>query len=326
MTLTTSFMGLTLKNPVIVASSGLVRSVEGVVRCAEAGAGAVVLKSLFEEQFEAEARAITDELRESWHAEAHDYVNRMSVALGPEAYLGFVRDAKGAVDIPLIASLNCTSHRGWPEFAKRLVDAGADAVELNLALFLSSSKEDSRAVEDRYLRIVESVRSSVDVPLAVKVGPYFTSMAHMAARFAEGGVSALVLFNRFHQLDIDVAKLGVISGSRFSTPQEMSTSLRWVSLLYGRVDCNLVGATGAHDGTGIVKFILAGATAVQVASAIYLHGMSRVGEMIATIERWMESKGFSSLDEVRGRLSQSVSGDPGAYERFQYIKAIAGIE
>lgn len=326
MGMTTVCMGLTLKNPLIVASSGLVRSVSGVTKCAEAGAGAVVLKSLFEEQFEAEARGIAAGMPMSPHPEAADYIDRMSRDLGPEAYLKFVSEAKAAVDIPIIASLNCVTPHRWPDYAERVVGAGADAVELNVAIMTSAPDVAAATVEDGYLRIIDAVRGRVPVPLAVKIGPQFTSVANMAARCADHGVAALVLFNRFYQPDFDVHRIELTIGPRFSTPAEVTTALRWVSLLFGRVGCDLIGATGIHDGEAVVKLILAGATAVQVASAIYLHGWSRIGEMLDEVERWLAEKGFSSLGEVRGRLSQVSSPHPEVFERYQYIKAISGLE
>ncbi len=326
MGLTTTFMGLSLPTPLIVASSSLVRSVDGVVAAARAGAGAVVLKSLFEEQFEAEVRAIPPEVREAWHPEAADYVERMNKDLGPEEYLRFVRAAKDAVGIPVIASLNCLTERRWPEYAQRCADAGADAIELNLALLPADPVGEASRLEDAYVRILEEVASRVSLPVAVKIGSSFTSVGRIASRLADHGASALVLFNRFYQFEIDPVRMRVVPGERFSHPSEASTPLRWVSLLYGRVPCDLVGATGIHDGAAVLKFILAGATAVQVASAIYLYGWDRLREMSASVDAWLSTKGFASLDQVRGRLSQVNSPDPGQYERYQYIKVVAGIE
>ncbi|MCU0613362.1 MAG: dihydroorotate dehydrogenase-like protein, partial [Candidatus Eisenbacteria bacterium] len=269
---------------------------------------------------------ILSELGESWHSEAFDYVRRMTTALGPDSYLRFVEDAKREAGIPVIASLNCTSPGQWSDYAERIAGAGADAIELNLSLMPSGPEESSLEVEDRYLRVVGGVRARVEIPLAVKIGPHFTAMTRMATRFADQGASALVLFNRFLQLDVDPERIEIVPGSRFSSPKDAYTSLRWVSLLYGRVPCDLAAATGVHDGQGIVKLVLAGAAVVQIASAIYLHGFGHLGEMLSTVEKWLASKGFSSLDDVRGRLSQAQSPNPDAYERFQYIKAVSGLE
>lgn len=325
MGLKTVCMGLTLRNPVVVASCGLVRSVSGVKMAAEAGAGAVVLKSVFEEQFEAEAREAQPPTS-VWHPEVVDYVMRTSKDLGPEEYVRLVEKAKASVDIPVIASVNCTSPSRWPDYAGRLADAGADALELNLAIFPRNHAETSASVEERYYGIVNAVRERTVVPLAVKLSPHFTSLGHVASRLADLGVSALVLFNRFYRLDVDLDQIELKRGQVFSSAEEWWNSLRWIGLLYGRVGCDLVAGTGIHDGETALKLILVGACAVQVASAIYLHGWERITQMVETMERWLEAKGIHDLDAIRGRLSQAHNLHPEWFERLQYVRALTGME
>jgi dihydroorotate dehydrogenase (fumarate) len=326
MDMTTEYMGLKLRNPVIVASCGLVRSVDGVKRCADAGAGAVVLKSLFEEQIEIETKAIEHELRETWHPEAFEYVARMEKDLGPTSYLTLVEEAKKSVSIPVIASLNCVTPAWWLDYAVRLADAGADALELNMAIMPSDAGVRSDDIEQRYFDIVEGIARRIQIPIAVKLGPYFTSLARFATVLCEKGASALVLFNRFYQFDIDLNRIALRAANRLSSPRELTGSLRWISLLASRVKCDLAGATGIHDGDAVLKHILAGAAAVQICSTLYVDGLQKIETMLSEMEIWMNNKGFASIAQIRGRLKQSESRDPEAYERLQYIKALVGIE
>jgi dihydroorotate dehydrogenase (fumarate) len=326
MDMTTEYMGLKLRNPLIVASCGLVSSVDGVKRCADAGAGAVVLKSLFEEQIEAETKAIQHELRETWHPEAFEYVARMEKALGPTSYLTLVQEAKKTASIPVIASLNCVTPKWWLDYAVRLADAGADAIELNMAIMPSDTTVRSDEIEQRYLDIVEGIAKRIQIPIAVKLGPYFTSLARFASVLCDKGTSALVLFNRFYQFDIDLNRIALRSANRLSSPREVTGSLRWISILSGRVGCDLAGATGIHDGACALKHILAGAAAFQICSTLYVDGLQKIETILSEMEIWMNNKGFTSIEQIRGRLKQSESRHPQAYERLQYIKALVGIE
>jgi dihydroorotate dehydrogenase (fumarate) len=319
-------MGLALENPLVVASSSLGKSADGVRRCAEAGAGAVVLKSLFEEQIWAEIEQEGQYTGALWHTEAVEYVERMGIALGPTQYLKLIEEAKRAVRLPVIASLNCTSSDVWVEYAQRIASAGADAIELNIAVMPSDPKRRGEEIEEIYYRVVERVRESARVPVAVKIGPHFTSVANVARQLYLRGAAALVLFNRFYQLDIDIDTVALAPGYRFSSPQEMSGPLRWVSLLAGRVEIDLAASTGVHDGPGAVKQLLAGATVVQLCSTLYLNGLARIEEIVRFIDEWMNKHGFESIASFRGLLSQEKSGKPELYERLQYIKALVGIE
>jgi dihydroorotate dehydrogenase (fumarate) len=348
--LTTTYMGIPLRNPIIVASSGLTGSLKGVVRCAEAGAGAIVLKSLFEEQIAAETGALGRFADAGAPGEGADYLQSYGMALGPRDYLKLVREAKRAVAVPVIASLNCISHEHWIDYAVQLAAAGADALELNVALMPTNAHLPGTDIEEHYYRILHTVKERVTIPVALKIGPNFTAFAQVADRlshdraeapaFSVGwfgpsttsgkivwrGANALVLFNRFYPFDIDFERLQPATGSPYSTPAEIHTSLRWISILAGRVGCDLAAATGIHDGRDAVKQLLAGATVVQVCSTLYKNGPGRIGEMCVQIEDWMQTHGFATLAEFRGRLSQLRSERPASYERLQYVKLLGGGE
>jgi dihydroorotate dehydrogenase (fumarate) len=324
--LSTEYMGLPLRNPLVVASCSLTKSVDGVRKCADAGAGAVVLKSLFEEQIAAKAKDMEEHLWLYGHTEAFEYVSKMAMPLGPRDYLELVKKAKAAVSIPVIASLNCITPRWWSDFAGQIEAAGADGLELNISVMPSDPARTSEEIEKIYVDIVESLTGGVRIPVAVKIGPYFTSVARMAAELSARGVSALVLFNRFYQIDIDTEKIDLTPGISFSTPNEISLPLRWIALLAGSVQCDLAASTGVHDGPGFVKQLLAGATAVQVCSALYERGMEHIGTILGDVETWMQGHGFEKVGDFRGKLSRQVTERPELYERLQYIKLFTGIE
>ncbi|TYO98214.1 dihydroorotate dehydrogenase (fumarate) [Geothermobacter ehrlichii] len=348
--LSTRYMGLSLKNPLVVASSSLTGTVDGVRRCAEAGAGAVVLKSLFEEQILAETGKMADSADGMYGGEGLEYLQGYGIELGPRDYLQLVQDAKRAVEIPVIASLNCVSSQRWADYAEKLQSAGADAIELNVALMPTDAGQSSEEVENRYYRVLHEVKSKVDIPVAMKIGPYFSSFAHFAqhlcadrqeappftvgwcgpgetgGRIVWRGADALVLFNRFYQFDIDIDRLELKAGNPYSDSSEIHTPLRWISFLYGRVDADLAATTGIHTGQDAVKQLLAGAQVVQLCSTLYQHGLERIGEIRQQLSDWMQQKGFDSLDRFRGRLSRSHSDQPESFERLQYIKLFVGID
>jgi len=292
--LSTEYMGLKLNNPIVVASCSLTSTSEGVRRCAAAGAGAVVLKSLFEEQIRIEAGDLEKYLWLSGHPEALDYIRNMGMELGPREYLSLIKAAK-------------------------------NALELNISAMPSNLDRSDEEIADVYFRILGEVKKCVEIPIAVKIGPYFTSMSRMADELSERGAAALVLFNRFYQLDIDTEKLELAPGYRFSSPEEMNISLRWISLLAGRVNCDLAASTGIHDGASVIKQLLAGASVAQLCSTLYINKLEQIGRILEHVENWMGNHGFDSVDQVRGKLSQMQSETPESYERLQYIKSLVGI-
>lgn len=324
--LSVKYMGLDLSNPLIVSSSSLTGTVDKVKRCEDSGAGAVVLKSLFEEQIESEAEQIDDE---SWpypHPEAFDYMRQMGMRLGQDEYLKLVEGAVQALSIPVIASLNCVSPRWWNSYAEKLAGAGAAGLELNISIMPRDYNQRAAEIEKVVIKIVESISKRVDLPIAVKIGPYFTSLPNLAVDLRRAGAEALVLFNRFYQFDIDIDKIELASGYRFSSPHEIHLPLRWIAILYSQAGCDLSASTGVHDGSGVVKQLLAGAAAVQICSTLYINGLEQIGKMIKEVKSWMDKNNYNSIADFKGKLSQGESENPEFYERFQYIKALVGIE
>lgn len=323
--LSTKFLGLSLPSPVVLGSSSLARSVDGVKRAEDAGAGAVVLKSLFEEQISAEVGAEAAGTNLGVHPEAEEYVSGMGMRLGPEDYLGLIRAARDAVAIPVIASVNCVSPKWWGTYAKQLEEAGAHAIEVNIGLLPRGVDEDGESIDSRTLKIVARVRSQVDVPIAVKIGPYYSSLANVTREIRKAGAQGLVLFNRFYQLDIDIENQQLKPGVQFSAPEEIYPTLRWLSLLHGRVGCDLAATTGIHNGEAAIKALLAGASVVQMCTGVYKGGYEALTEARDRISAWMDRHGVDTVNDMVGRLSQDRSDAPELYERLQYIRALTGL-
>jgi dihydroorotate dehydrogenase (fumarate) len=324
--LSVTYMGLKLANPLIVSSSSLTNTVAKVKRCEDSGAGAVVLKSLFEEQIEAQTEEIEEE---SWpypHPEAFDYVRQMGMRLGQDDYLKLISEAKKSVSIPVIASLNCISPKWWGNYAREIARAGADAIELNIAILPVDPQRSAEDVERTYVRIIEGIRRRVEIPVAAKIGPYFTALPQLARQLSDAGVAALVLFNRFYQMDIDIEKLSLVPGYHLSSPDEIHLPLRWVAVLSGQVGCDIAASTGIHDGTGIIKQLLAGARAVQVCSHLYQKGMDSIGVMLDQLREWMERHHHDKIADFNGKMCMEASEKPEYYERLQYIKVLVGLE
>lgn len=319
------YLGLSLASPIVVSSCGLTATVKNVKQCAEAGAGAVVLKSLFEEQIDAELEDSRNRDEQAPHPEAEEYVERMGKQLGPESYLELISGAKASTSIPVIASVNCVTDQWWTDWAAQIERAGADGLELNISIMPRKLSETSDGIEDRFVQIVSSVRKSVQLPIAVKIGPYFTALPRFASRLQAAGADALVLFNRFYQLDIDTENVTLQPGYRLSSQTEQHATLRWISILYGQLECQLAAATGVDTGQDAVKMLLAGASCVQVASALYRHGVEHIRTLNDGVRMWLEEKRYDSVHTVRGLLSQQASDSPAAYERLQYIKALTGV-
>ncbi|WP_300672991.1 dihydroorotate dehydrogenase-like protein [Desulfoluna sp.] len=330
----TSYLGLSLKNPIVVGSSGLSGTVEGVKRLEEQGAGAVVLKSLFQEEifFESE-KVIRDSKAADASVQYFDYEGRKNPIEfygykvredNLNRYTALIRESKAAVDIPVIASINCYSDSlEWIAFARELETAGADALELNMFFSPTHFSQVRKEKEDLYFQVIEKVLSVVSIPVALKITHYFTDLGPMIQKLSRTGVQGLVLFNRFFSPDFDIKKIEVVPSFLFSAPAEMALSLRWIAIMAEKVDCSLAASTGVHDGDGVIKQLLAGAQVVQVVSALYINGVKHLGTMIEDLETWMGSKGIKTIADFRGRLSQEKSSDPSIFERAQFMKYYA---
>jgi len=286
-----------------------------------------VLKSLFEEQLEAESEELNEAMKQSVHPEALDYVRaEIGMHFGVGDYLKLIQMAKKAVKVPIIASINCVSPKWWVRYAEQIAASGPDALELNIARMPVDPSSSSRDIEKDYYSIVEDVKRVVKIPLAVKIGPYFTSLANFAEGMAERGASALVLFNRFYRPDIDTENFQIVAARPFSSPSEIHLSLRWIAILSSRISCDLASSTGVHDAQGVIRQLLAGATAVQACSTFYINGLEQIGVMLDGLESWMKKHGFSNLREIREKMRSRLSDRPEVTERLQYIKVFSGVE
>jgi dihydroorotate dehydrogenase (fumarate) len=320
--LATKFMGLSLSTPLVLGSSALSNRLENLEAAEGHGAGAVVLRSLFEEQIEAADSALQEELSRGAEASAEARTFFPPQRVGPHDYLAFLESAKRALEIPVIASLNCVAPGSWTEYAKDIESAGADALEVNVYAVEADAERSGADVERRYLEAVAEVKNTVSIPVAVKLSPYFSSLAHFAAKLDALGVNGLVLFNRFLQPDISLDRMAAVPTMTLSSPAESLVPLRWIGILHGRVRAHLAASTGVYDAAGVVKQILAGAQVVQLASALVKNGIPHLGKVAAGLEEWLERRGVSSVDEIRGTLSQREVQDPAAFERAQYLHLI----
>ena len=323
--LSTTYLGLDLKNPLIVGSCGLTNSVKKIGELAESGAGAVVLKSLFEEQILADLSANLESYSTDYPG-ATDYVREYTRGNEVDTYLKLIAGAKKKVDIPVIASVNCVSAKEWTSFAKSVENEGADAIELNVSLLPSNPKVTSAQNEQQYLDVVSSVTEMVSIPVALKMSHYSASLAHLIQKLSwTDKIAGFVLFNRFYSPDIDIDKMVVTSSEMLSTPAEGTLPLRWIALLSGIVEKDLVASTGIHDSEGVVKQLLAGATAVQVVSTVYKNGMGQLGTILEGLEQWMDQKSYNTLEDFRGKLSFDKVEDPAVFERTQFMKYYGGM-
>jgi dihydroorotate dehydrogenase (fumarate) len=321
----TRYLGLDLRSPVVASAGPLTGDFNGLRRLDEAGVGAVVLPSLFEEQITYEALDLHAMLESSsfFNAEATTFFPAMDeYNAGPVTYLEYLEAAKAAVDIPVIASLNGSSDGGWVRYAKLMETAGADAIELNVYYVAANPETTSQQVETRYLDLVSAVRQAVGIPFAVKVGPYFSAMANMARRLVAAGADGLVLFNRFIQPDIDLETLSVVPALRLSTSDELRLPLRWIAILRGRVEASLAATTGVHSAEDAMKLILAGADVVMMTSALLHNGPDFASMVLDGIDVWLETQGYESVEQAKGSLSQVSSPDPAAFERSNYMQAL----
>jgi dihydroorotate dehydrogenase (fumarate) len=341
--ISTNYMGLALRNPVIVGSSGMTGTISGIKQACDNNAGAIVLKSIFEEQILHEMEGYLDESQKNeTHAfhqgynnvisdrdydyqQAYAYLKDHAKDLTLRKYLNFVEEAKKSVDIPVIASINCGSAYDWHYFARRIEEAGADAIELNVFVLPSNTERSAEENEKLYFSIVEAVKKQVKIPVSLKLGYYFSGLTHSLVALSRSGVDSMVLFNRPFHPDINIDTFEIHPKYLLSDASEYSHVLRWMALLSGRVSCPLVATTGIHTYESAVKQLLAGATAVQVVSAIYKHGYSEIAQITEGIASWMDSKGFKTLNDFRGKMSQQNIKNPADFERVQFMRLYSEI-
>lgn len=323
--LSTTYLGLSLKNPLVASSSPLCENVSNIRRMEDAGASAVVLHSLFEEQITLQSLDLDHYLtysRESY-AEALSYFpNMVDYNLGPDGYLDHIRKAKESVDIPIIASLNGYSPGGWVKYAKLIEEAGADALELNLYYLSTDPNLDSGDVERMYIELVRSVRTGIKIPLALKLSPFFSAIMNIARRFEETGVEGLVLFNRFYQPDFDLETLEVIPNLSLSAPEELRLRLRWVAILYSRLNIDLAITGGVHFAEDVIKSMMAGAKVSMMTSALLKRGIGYLSRIYVDLISWLEENEYESIKQMQGSMSQHVVPDPDAFERANYMRVL----
>ena len=320
MDLSTTYMGLKLKNPIIVSSSRLTSSIKNIKACADKGAGAIVFKSLFEEQLLVDSDRLMDQDQKYfWYPEAVEFINTHSKDQGIAEYLQLIKDAKEQTSIPIFASINCITPDEWPKFASELEKAGMDGLELNIALMPFDGNTSSQETEDTYIAILSEVKKYVKVPIAVKIGPYFTNTINLVKRLEQAGADAVVLFNRFYSPDIDIENEKVVRDNILSGSEEITQSLRWVSLLSDKVECDIAGNTGIHDAAGVVKQLLAGAAATQICSALYKHGIGYIETILTGLEEWLQKKNYSSVSQIQGKLGKDEKS-AAIFERVQYMR------
>lgn len=323
--LTTHYMGLTLKNPIVPSASPLSRSLNGIKAMEDAGAAAITMYSLFEEQIDLEALAqhhfIEQEAFMSAEATAY-FPKAKEYYSGPDAYVELIREAKAAVDIPIIGSLNGVTTGGWTRYARLIEEAGADALELNVYLIPTRPALSSDGIENTYLEILREVKAQVKIPVAMKLSPFFSAMPNMAHRIDRAGADALVLFNRFYQPDFDLEELHVIPHLVLSTPWEMRLPLRWIAILYGHVNASMALTSGVHTAEDAVKAVMAGADIVNVASVLLEQGIGKIDDLVAGVQHWMEQHEYESVSQMKGALSQRNVAEPAAFERANYMKVL----
>ena len=325
MNLKTTYMGLKLRTPLVVSASPLSEDIGNLTRMEDAGAAAVVLHSLFEEQIRYERYELhwnTTQGTESYPEALSYFPDPHELCVGPEAYLKHIAKAKATVTIPIIASLNGSTPSGWTSFAKQIQQAGADALELNIYNIPTDMKISGAELEHQYIEVVRSVRAEVSIPLAVKVSPFFTNFANMAKRFAENGANGLVLFNRFYQPDIELESLEVVPNVFYSTPMAMRLPLRWIAILYDRIGASLAATSGIHRGTDALKMLMAGADVTMLCSVLMRHGIDRLRVIEEEMVNWLREHEYESVEQLKGSLSHKNCPDSSAFERAQYMRAV----
>ena len=319
--ISTTYLGLKLRSPIIVGSSGLTDKPEKIALLEKYGAGAVVLKSIFEEEILMEYESVLkDEAPGRYKDDYLDYFDYRIKQANIENYLELIIQTRKTVKIPVIASINCSTAHEWTYFAKKIQEAGADALELNIFILPSVLARSAENIEQSYLEIIRTVRNEIKIPLSVKMGYYFSNLAGMIAELSHCNIAGLVLFNRSYSPDIDIDKLEVTSTNVLSTPRDLPVSLRWIAIMANRVKCDLAASTGVHDGKAVIKQLLAGANAVQVVSALYENGPEFLEIMLKELSDWMTTKSYGRIDDFRGLLSQDRQVNPALFERVQFMK------
>lgn len=321
--LETKYMGLNLKNPLIIGSSGLTNSIEKIKRIEKAGAGAIVLKSLFEEQINIESANL---LKYNDYPEADDYVKNFVKNNTVDNYLQLIEDAKNAVTIPVIASVNCITGNDWVDFACRAEQAGADALEINMYILPTDKNFSPADYEMKYMEIIAAVLKKVSIPVAAKIASNFTNLPHFVNLLYGSGVKAVVLFNRYFEPDIDINEMKFTVASLFSSPEDIRLSLRWTGIISAIVPgLDISSSTGNHTGTSVIKQLLAGATTVQICSTVYKNGIDVISSILSDAEKWMLEKGFADINGFRGKMSYKNISNPALYERTQFIKHFTNV-
>lgn len=319
--ISTKFAGLELKSPIIVSSSGLTSSTKFLKDFEEKGAGAIVLKSIFEEEIVFEYDKIIADARKYGYEEDNlDYFDLKIKQDNLNKYIKLIKDAKNEVDIPIIASVNCITSNEWVYFTKKIEEAGADALELNIFLLPSESEKSSQEIEKTYFEIIEKVRKDVKIPLIIKMSSFFSNLGQMIQKVSKTGIDGLVLFNRFFSPDIDINSKQIISANIFSTVTDISKPLRWVAMSAGKVECSLAASTGVHDGEGLIKLVLAGADAVEIATTIYQKGASQIKTMNDVLVNYLKDSNYESVEQIKGLVKQSNISNPALYERVQFMR------
>jgi len=328
MDLSTTYMKMRLRTPLVASASPLSHDLDGIRRLEDAGASAIVLYSLFEEQLRQENLELEYHLNagtESFSESLTYFPQPGEFATGPEGYLNHIAKAKDAVDVPIIASLNGSTLGGWTQYAKQMEQAGADAIECNIYFIPTNFDMPGSEVETRYLAITREVKSSVHIPVAIKLSPFFSNMANMAKRLDEAGADALVLFNRFYQPDIDLEELELKPRVALSGSHEARLPLTWIGILYGRIRASMAATSGVHEAEDVVKLLMAGASVTMMCSSLLRKGVSHLREVTRGLRDWMETHEYESVNQMQGSMSQIRCADPGSFERAQYMQAVASL-
>ncbi len=323
--LSTTYLGLSLKNPLVASASPLSKKLEGIRRLEDAGVSAVVMYSLFEEQITHESLELDHFLNQGTYTYAESlthFPEMESYNIGPDKYVELIQSAKQAVSIPIIGSLNGISAGGWVDYARKIQEAGADALELNTYYVVTDDQLTPAELENAFIDLVKEIHSKVHIPLAVKLSPFFTSLPNLARRLVEAGASGLVLFNRFIQPDLDIETLDVVPNLKLSTSEELRLPLRWIAILYGRVQADLALTSGVHTGKDALKAIMAGANVAMTTSEILAKGPAAAGKILSEMQDWMKEYEYDSIQQMRGSMSQKAVAEPAAFERGNYMEAL----